>query len=65
MGHESEIPDLAHLFERDYAWWAMVYPPGFDLLPDRWRSLIEPSVRSILPDMTEPYDLHGVNHFDE
>ena len=65
MGHESEIPDLAHLFERDYAWWAMVYPPGFDLLLDRWRSLIETSVRSKLPVMTEPYDLHRVNHFDE
>lgn len=65
MGHENEVPDLAHLFERDYAWWAKSYPPGFDLLPERWRGPIEARIRSVLPVMDEPYELHNVNHFDE
>ena len=65
MGHENEVPDLAHLFERDYAWWAKSYLPGFDLLPERWRGPIEARIRSVLPVMDEPYELHNVNHFDE
>ena len=44
---------------------AEVYPPGFDLLPERWRESIETAVRGILPTMPEPYALHDVNHFDE
>ena len=65
MGHEDELPDMAHLFEQDFSWWAEVYPPGFDLLPERWRESIETAVRGILPTMPEPYALHDVNHFDE
>ena len=65
MGHENEVPDLAHLFERDYAWWAKSYPPGFDLLPERWRHGIEERVRSYLEEMEKPYILHHVNHFEE
>lgn len=65
MGHESEVPDLAHLFEQDYAWWAMVYPPGFDLLPDRWRHGIEEELRSNLDIMQQPFALIDINHFDE
>ena len=65
MDHEDELPDMAHLFEQDFSWWAEVYPPGFDLLPERWRESIETAVRGILPTMPEPYALHDVNHFDE
>jgi hypothetical protein len=65
MGYEDELPDLAHLFEKDYGWWANIYPPGFDLLPERWRSIIETNVRSMLPVMPEPFELPFVNHFSE
>ena len=65
MGYEDELPDMAHLFEQDFSWWAKVYPPGFDLLPERWRGPIETTVRNLLPIMPEPYALHDVNHFDE
>ena len=65
MGHQDEIPDMAHLFEKDFSWWAKVYPPGFDLLPERWREPIETNVRNLLPVMPQPYALHDVNHFGE
>jgi len=65
MGHQDEIPDMAHLFEKDFSWWAKVYPPGFDLLPERWREPIETNVRNLLPVMPQPYALHDVNHFAE
>jgi hypothetical protein len=65
MGYEDELPDLAHLFEQDFSWWAKVYPPGFDLLPARWREPIETKVRNFLPVMPQPYALHDVNHFGE
>jgi hypothetical protein len=65
MGHEEEVPDLAHLFEVDYAWWAKIYLPGLELLPERWRGPIEGRVRSFLPLMDQPYKLQNVNHFDE
>jgi hypothetical protein len=65
MGHRDEIPDMAHLFEKDFSWWAKVYPPGFDLLPERWREPIETNVRNLLPVMPQPYALHDVNHFGE
>jgi hypothetical protein len=65
MGHRDEIPDMAHLFEKDFSWWAKVYPPGFDLLPERWRKPIETNVRNLLPVMPQPYALHDVNHFGE
>ena len=65
MGHQDELPDMAHLFEKDFSWWAKVYPPGFDLLPERWRDSIEATIRAALPVMPEPYALHDVNHFDE
>jgi hypothetical protein len=56
---------MAHLFEKDFSWWAKVYPPGFDLLPERWREPIETNVRNLLPVMPQPYALHDVNHFGE
>jgi hypothetical protein len=65
MGHEDELPDLAHLFEKDYSWWANIYSPGFDLLQDRWRPTIETNLRSMLPVMPEPFELQFVNHFSE
>ena len=65
MGHEDELPDLAHLFEKDYSWWANIYSPGFDLLQDRWRPTIETNLRSMLPVMPEPFELPFVNHFSE
>ena len=65
MGYEDELPDMAHLFEQDFSWWAKVYPPGFDLLPERWRGSIEHQIRECLPVMKAPYELHKVNHFDE
>lgn len=65
MGHLDELPDMAHLFEKDFSWWAKVYPPGFDLLPERWRDTIEATIRAALSVMPEPYALHDVNHFDE
>lgn len=65
MGHEDEVRDLAHLFELNYDWWAKIFPLGFVLLPDRWRSGIESHLRSMLPLMPEPYDLYSVNHFSE
>ena len=65
MGHEDQVPDLTHLFQRSYLWWAQVFPSGFNLLPGRWRSSIETAICSILPAMPEPYALCEVNHFDE
>jgi hypothetical protein len=65
MGYEKEIADLAHLFEKDYSWWAKMYPPAFNLLPKRFSRLIEDNIRSLLPVMSQPYALHEVNHFDE
>ena len=65
MGHEDEVPDLSHLFEQDFSWWAKVYLPGFDLLPARWRDPIEANIRVSLSEMSEPYLLHLVNHFEE
>lgn len=65
MGHEDEVPDLSHLFEQDFSWWAKVYPPGFDLLPARWRPRVEETVRNRLEDMEKPYLLNQINHFDE
>lgn len=65
MGHENEVFDLAHLSQEDYSWWTMIYPPGFNLLPKRFRGLIEDKVRSLLQVMPQPYALHEVNHFDE
>ncbi|DAC22522.1 MAG TPA: hypothetical protein D7H89_02370 [Candidatus Poseidoniales archaeon] len=56
---------LAALVEQDFSWWAKVYPPGFDLLPARWREPIETKVRNLLPVMPQPYALHDVNHFGE
>jgi len=65
MGHEDELPDMAHLFEQDFSWWTKVYPPGFDLLPEPWREPIEATIRDALPLMSVPYALHDVNHFGE
>ena len=65
MGYEKEVADLAHLFEKDYSWWAMIYSPAFNLLPKRFSRLIEDNIRSLLPVMSQPYALHEVNHFDE
>jgi hypothetical protein len=65
MGHEEEVADLLHLFKDDFSWWAMVYPPAFDLLQQQWRSTIEGTIRSALSIMPMPYTLHEVNHFDE
>ena len=65
MGYEEEVADLAHLFEKDYSWWAMIYSPAFNLLPKRFSRLIEDNIRSLLPVMSQPYALHEVNHFDE
>ena len=65
MGHEDEVSDLAHLFELNYDWWAKIFPLGFVLLPERWRSDIESNLRSMLPLMPEPYDLYSVNCFSE
>jgi len=65
MGHEDEVSDLAHLFELNYDWWTKIFPPGFALLPDRWRPGIELRIRSMLDVMPEPYDLLSVNHFFE
>ncbi len=65
MGHEDQLTDLSHLFESDYNWWIMAYPPGFDLLQDRWRLSIETRILSILPTMPKPYKLDNINHFDE
>jgi len=55
----------SHLFKDDFSWWAMVYPPAFDLLQQQWRSTIEGTIRSALSIMPMPYALHEVNHFDE
>jgi hypothetical protein len=65
MRHEDEVSDLTHLFELNYDWWEKIFPPGFLLLPDRWRSGIEAHLRSMLPLMPEPYELYSVNHFSE
>jgi len=65
MVHEEEVADLLHLFKDDFSWWAMVYPPAFDLLQQQWRSTIEGTIRSALSIMPMPYALHEVNHFDE
>ena len=65
MGHEDQVPDLTHLIQRSYSWWAQVFPTGFNLLPGRWRSSIETAICSILPLMPEPYALFEINHFDE
>ena len=63
MGLEHETPDLAHLFEMNFEWWTCAYPPGFELLPERWRTGIETKIRAMLPVMSPPYELQDVNHF--
>ena len=65
MGLEDKVPDLAPLLEQDLGWWTQAYPPGFDLLPEPWRSSIEARVRSFLPLMPEPYALHDIDHFSD
>ena len=62
---EDEVPDLAHLLQKDYSWWTQVYSPGFDLIPMPWRSHIERSIRSKLSVMPEFSAIHDVNLFDE
>ena len=63
MGLGHETPDLAHLFEMNFEWWTCAYPPGFELLPERWRTGIETKIRAMLPVMSPPYELQDVNHF--
>lgn len=65
MGLEEEVPELLPLLKQDLGWWTGVYPPGFDLLPERWRAPIEARVRALLPLMPEPYALHDIDLFPD
>jgi hypothetical protein len=65
MNQEKQVPDLSHVFISDLSWWAQVYPPGFDLLPDPWREGIESNINEGLENMQKPYALHKINYFGE
>jgi hypothetical protein len=65
MNQEKQVPDLSHVFFSDLSWWAQVYPPGFDLLPDPWREGIESNINEGLENMQKPYALHKINYFGE
>ncbi len=65
MNQENQVPDLSHLFTSDLSWWAQVYPPAYNLLPNRWRTSIRNSISEFLKDMESPHYLEKINHFDE
>ena len=65
MNQENQVPDLSHLFASDLSWWAQVYPPAYNLLPNRWRTSIRNSISEFLKDMESPHYLEKINHFDE
>jgi hypothetical protein len=65
MNQENQVPDLSHLFTSDLSWWAQVYPPAYNLLPNRWRTSIRNSISEFLKDMEFPHYLEKINHFDE
>lgn len=65
MNLEHLVPDLSHLLDADYSWWAGYYPPGFQLLPASLRDNIEMNVKRYLIQMPEPFSLESINHFNE
>ncbi len=65
MNQEKQVPDLLHIFSSDFSWWAKVYPPAYNLLPNRWRTSIRNSISGFLNEMEFPRYLEEINHFDE
>ena len=65
MNQEKQVPDLSHVFISDLSWWAQVYPPAYNLLPNRWRSSIRNCISGFLKEMEFPHYLEEINHFDE
>lgn len=65
LNQESQVPDLAHLFQQDFTWWTSYYPPADEILPVRWKNGIKTKISTYLEDMEQPYVLESVNHFDE
>jgi len=46
-------------FNRD--WFNQIYPPGFDLLPNKYRDGIESNLERFLNKMEMPYPLEWTN----
>ena len=65
LNQEHQVPDLQHILAQDFSWWTSFYPPALKILPNKWKQEITTKIQSYLDEMTQPYALESVNHFDE
>jgi len=57
----SELKQLKRFSEVNLSWFNQIYPPGFELLPEKYRDEIESNLGEFLKKMNKPYPLEWTN----
>jgi len=60
-GMFTELEQLKRFSEVNLDWFNQIYPPGFDLLPNKYRDGIESNLERFLNKMEMPYPLEWTN----
>jgi hypothetical protein len=60
-GMFAELEQLERFSEVNLNWFNQIYPPGFELLPEKYRDEIESNLGEFLKKMNKPYPLEWTN----
>jgi hypothetical protein len=60
-GMFSELEQLQRFRDVELDWFNQIYPPGFKLLPEKYRDEIESNINGFLIKMDKPYPLEWTN----